>query len=72
MINIMEDETMDIESVAAFLKLTKWRLYQLTRNNEIPCHRPTGRKIIFFKKELERFIIQGVKPQRKKSVRIPG
>jgi excisionase family DNA binding protein len=59
------DETLDITAAANFLKLTKWRLYQLTRKNEIPCHRPVGRKIIFFKRELERFILRGTKKPRK-------
>jgi excisionase family DNA binding protein len=54
------NETLDIESAAKFLQLTKWRIYQLTRKNEIPCHRPTGRKIIFFKEELMQFV-QGKK-----------
>jgi excisionase family DNA binding protein len=69
---IMSDETMDIESAAAFLKLTKRRLYQLIRKNEIPCYRPGGRKIIFFREELKQFVIQKKESQRKKSALMPG
>jgi len=52
----MDDETMDVLAAAAFLKLSKWSLYQLTRKNKIPCHRPIGRKLVFIKDELERFL----------------
>jgi len=49
-------ETMDIFAACEFLKISKWRVYQLTRKNKIPCHRPTGRKLVFFKSELEKFV----------------
>ena len=51
-----EDETMDINGAAAFMKLSKWTLYQMTRRKEIPCHRPSGRKLVFFRNELDRFL----------------
>jgi len=49
-------ETMDIIQASEFLKISRWRIYQLTRKNKIPCHRPTGRKLVFFKSELEKFL----------------
>jgi excisionase family DNA binding protein len=49
-------ETMDIRDASIFLKLSRWSIYQLTRKNNIPCHRPTGKKLIFIKSELEDFI----------------
>jgi excisionase family DNA binding protein len=58
------DETMDTIAAAAFLKISRWTLYQSTRRNEIPCHRRPGkRKILFLKKELEDFILSGKKPR---------
>jgi len=50
------DETMDIYRASEFLKLSRWSIYQMTRKNNIPCHRPAGRKLVFFKSELEKFL----------------
>jgi len=58
---IMSDETMDIKGASVFLKLSRWSIYQLTRKNSIPCHRPTGKKLIFIKSELETFLRGGKK-----------
>jgi len=49
-------ETMDIWGASVFLKISRWTIYQLTRKNKIPCHRPTGKKLIFVKSELEGFL----------------
>jgi excisionase family DNA binding protein len=65
------DETLDIWGAAAFLKISRWSIYQLTRKNKIPCHRPTGKKLIFIKSELEKFLL-GKKNQSKKSGHKPG
>jgi len=51
-----EDETLNVYGAAEFLKMSRWTLYQLTRRNEIPCHRPIGKKLVFFRSELEKFI----------------
>jgi excisionase family DNA binding protein len=50
------EETLDINGAAAFLKLSKWTIYQWTRRKEIPCHKPNGGKLVFFRSELEKFI----------------
>lgn len=47
---------MDVFQASEFLKLSRWRLYQLTRKNKIPCHRPAGRKLVFIKSELDKFL----------------
>lgn len=36
--------------------LSKSQLYKLTRLNEIPCHRPSGRLIFFNKEELDKWL----------------
>jgi len=54
--NMDATETMDIFAVCEFLKVSKWTIYQLTRKNKIPCHRPTGKKLIFFRNEIEEFV----------------
>jgi len=61
----MKDETMDISQAAEFLKLSKWSLYRLTRKNKIPCHRPSGRKLVFFRSELDKFL-RGKKGNKRK------
>ncbi|MDR0475755.1 MAG: helix-turn-helix domain-containing protein [Treponema sp.] len=38
------------------MQVSKFTVYQLTRYGKIPCHRPTGRKLVFFRRELEEFI----------------
>jgi excisionase family DNA binding protein len=52
----MKDEFIDINGAAAFLKLSKWTIYQMTRRNEIPCSRPSGTKLIFSKAELTKWV----------------
>jgi excisionase family DNA binding protein len=59
-----EETTFDITGAAEFLKLSKWSIYQMTRRKEIPCHKPHGGKLVFFKSELEAFI-RGDKKQCK-------
>lgn len=55
--NMNAIETMDIFAASEFLKLSRWSLYQLTRKNKIPCHRPTGgRKLVFIRGELEIYL----------------
>ena len=36
--------------------LSKSQLYKLTRQNRIPCHRPSGRLIFFNKQELDEWL----------------
>jgi excisionase family DNA binding protein len=60
----MEDKTLDLKAAADFFKISRWTVYQLTRKNKIPCHRPIGWKLVFFKSELEAFL-RGEKKQHK-------
>jgi len=39
-----------------YLGFSKSFLYKLTYKNTIPHHKPTGRKMFFFKKELENWV----------------
>jgi len=52
----MEDGTLDISGAAAVLKLSPWTIYKLVERDKIPFHKPGGRKLVFFKSELEEFI----------------
>jgi len=54
----MKDDNvlMDINGTAAFLKMSKWTIYQMTRRDEIPFARPSGTKMIFSRKELEKWL----------------
>ena len=67
----VEDETLDINGAAAFLKLSKWTIYQMTRRKEIPCHKPSGGKLVFVKSELKEFLQSG-KIQYKKAGLLSG
>ena len=51
----MDDEILDIHGAAAFLKLSRATIYQKTRTKKIPFHKPSGKKLIFFKRELEKW-----------------
>jgi len=52
----MNDETLDISGAAAVLKLSPWTVYKLVERGKIPFHRPSGRKLVFFRSELEKFL----------------
>lgn len=60
-----DDVLMDINGTAAFLKISKWTIYQMTRRDEIPFSRPSGTKMIFSQKELEKWLKTKQNKQRK-------
>lgn len=53
-----QEQILDIEGAASYLKLAKGTIYNLTSRHEIPFHRPAGRRRIYFKKsELDEWIL---------------
>lgn len=46
-----------VEESAQYLRLSKHTLYNLTRFNRIKCHRPSGRKLLFIKSELDEWVL---------------
>lgn len=51
----MGQETMTVREAAAYLKLKTATLYKLTRTEQIPFCKPTG-KILFRKKDLDEWL----------------
>lgn len=49
-------DTYTTEELAKVLGISKAEIYRLTAKNEIPCHRPTGRRLIFKRKEINRWV----------------
>lgn len=49
-------DTYITEELAKVLGISKAEIYRLTAKNQIPCHRPTGRRLIFKRKEINRWV----------------
>lgn len=49
-------DTYTTEELAKVLGISKAEIYKMTAKNEIPCHRPTGRRLIFKRKEINRWV----------------
>ena len=49
-------DTYTTEELAKVLGISKTEIYKMTAKNEIPCHRPTGRRLIFKRKEINRWV----------------
>lgn len=50
---------------AQYLSLSHSTLYKLTYQRKIPCHKPTGKVLYFFKHELDEWIAGNGKEQSK-------
>ncbi|MGA2642315.1 MAG: helix-turn-helix domain-containing protein [Spirochaetia bacterium] len=55
-------EYMDINEVAKLTKLSKSTIYKKTQKGTIPCHKPSGHKLIFIRSEIMAWI---TKPKEK-------
>jgi len=54
---IGQSETpMNVNETSKYLDVSKSYLYKLTHRMEIPHHKPTGKKIYFFKSELNEWV----------------
>ena len=51
-----EKNMLTFKEACGYLGFSKSFLYKLTSKNTIPHHNPTGRKMFFFKKELENWV----------------
>lgn len=51
-----EDKPLNFVEASYYLSLSQSHLYQLTRKKKIPCHKPTGKYLFFFKDELNNWI----------------
>lgn len=50
------DATLSAKEAAAYLKMQKSYLYKLTMRRDIPFYRPSGKKIVFYKSQLDAWI----------------
>lgn len=49
-------DTYTTDDLVKVLGISKAEIYRLTAKNEIPCHRPTGRRLMFKRKEINRWV----------------
>jgi len=54
-------EPLSFEEASKYLNVSKSYLYKLTCKNQIPFYKPTGKKILFEKSELNKWILKGRK-----------
>lgn len=52
------DEPLDFEGAASFLKFSKSHLYKLTSTNQIPHYKPNGKRVYFSKAELKAWLLR--------------
>ena len=48
--------TYTTDDLVKVLGISKAEIYRMTRTGDIPCHRPTGRRLIFKRKEINRWV----------------
>ena len=49
-------DTYTTDDLVKVLGISKAEIYKMTAKNEIPCHRPTGRRLMFKRKEINRWV----------------
>jgi excisionase family DNA binding protein len=52
-------ENMCVKEAANYCGYKESYIYDLVRRNEIPCHKPTGRRVFFKRGELDEFMARG-------------
>lgn len=55
-IRLCNADTYTTDDMVKVLGMSKAEIYRLTAKNQIPCHRPTGRRLIFKRKEINRWV----------------
>lgn len=61
-----DDKPLNFVEAAQYLSLSHSTLYKLTYQRKIPCHKPTGKVLYFFKCELDEWIVKNVKSETRK------
>jgi excisionase family DNA binding protein len=62
--SFLDDKPLNIEEAAAFIKKPKSTVYQLTSTRQIPFSK-MGKQLLFFKKDLLKWIEDGKKKTQK-------
>lgn len=61
-----DSKPLNFIEAAQYLSLSHSSLYKLTYQRKIPCHKPTGKVLYFFKHELDEWISENGKSKREK------
>jgi excisionase family DNA binding protein len=51
-------EPMSLPQAAAYLNISKSTLYGLTSRSEIPHYKPNGKKLVFLKADLDKYLLR--------------
>lgn len=51
-------QPLSLPQAAAYLNISKSTLYGLTSKSEIPHYKPNGKKLVFLKEDLDRFLLR--------------
>lgn len=62
-----DSKPLNFIEAAQYLSISHSTLYKLTYQRKIPCHKPTGKVLYFFKHELDEWISKGSDESRVKS-----
>lgn len=62
-----DDKPLNFIEAAQYLSISHSSLYKLTYQRKIPCHKPTGKVLYFFKSELDEWITKKSVEYRTKS-----
>jgi excisionase family DNA binding protein len=65
--NRQASNPLNFVEAAQYLSLSHSTLYKLTYQRKIPCHKPTGKVLYFFKSELDEWITKNSEKCRTKS-----
>ena len=58
LLNQQADEPLDLSEASKLTGLSQSFLYKLTSTNQIPHHKPRGKRIDFSKRELTKWLLQ--------------
>lgn len=51
-----DNRPLNLVEASEYLSISQSYLYKLTRQKLIPCHKPTGKYLYFFRRELEEWV----------------
>lgn len=57
LLSIQNIEPLDVKQTAEYLKLKPSYIYSLIHQNKIPYHKPNGKRVYFFKSDLNKWIL---------------
>lgn len=55
--NYYQKDFLSVNETCNYLSLKRSTIYSLMRKGEIPYYKPTGRRTLFYRKELEKWVL---------------